>query len=83
MKCLNVIAVFVMCAGSVLGQSSLAPASKAEDQNDHIPKTVAESVSNPLEFAEGSFLGVAEAMPEAKYSFIPTAGKFDDARSFG
>src|SRR5215472_3992111 len=46
------------------------------------PKTITESVERPLRMVEGQFLGVAEAMPESKYSFIPTAGKFDDARSF-
>ena len=48
-----------------------------------VPTTVADSVAESLKFVEGSFLGVAEAMPEEKYSYIPTAGKFDDARSFG
>jgi uncharacterized damage-inducible protein DinB len=47
------------------------------------PKTIADSVLGPLQMVEGQLLGVAEAMPESKYSFIPTAGKFDDARSFG
>jgi uncharacterized damage-inducible protein DinB len=56
-----------------------APAASEED----VPKSIAESVSNTLQFAEGGFLGIAEAMPEEKYSFIPTAGKFDDVRSFG
>ena len=48
-----------------------------------VPTTVADSVAESLKFVEGSFLGVAEAMTEEKYSYIPTAGKFDDARSFG
>ena len=48
-----------------------------------IPKSVAASVSNTLEFIEGSFLGVAEAMPEDKYAFVPSAGNFDGVRSFG
>jgi uncharacterized damage-inducible protein DinB len=48
-----------------------------------VPQSIAESVSGTLQFAEGNFLGVAEAMPEDKYSFVPTAGKFDDVRSFG
>ena len=47
------------------------------------PKTITESVEGPLRMVEGQLLGVAEAMPESKYSFVPTAGKFDDARSFG
>ncbi len=48
-----------------------------------VPTTIADSVGETLRFAEGSFLGVAEAMPEDKYGYIPTGGKFDDARSFG
>jgi hypothetical protein len=48
-----------------------------------VPTTIADSVSQTLKFAEGGFLGVAEAMPEDKYDYVPTAGKFDDARSFG
>ena len=52
-------------------------------QSDDIPKSIAESVSGTLQFVEGNFLGLAEAMPEDKYSFIPTVGKFDGVRSFG
>ena len=48
-----------------------------------VPTTIADSVGESLKFIEGSFLGVADAMPEEKYNYIPTAGKFDDARSFG
>jgi len=48
-----------------------------------VPATVADSVAEWLKFIEGSFLGVAEAMPQDKYDYIPTTGKFDDARSFG
>jgi uncharacterized damage-inducible protein DinB len=39
-------------------------------------------VSDPLQFIEGSFLGVAQAMPEDKYDFIPSAGNFEGVRSF-
>ena len=48
-----------------------------------VPKTVADSVAEILKFAEGNFLSVAEAMPENKYNYVPTSGKFDDVRSFG
>jgi len=48
-----------------------------------VPTSISASVGDTLKFTEGSFLGIAEAMPEDKYDFIPTAGKFDDARSFG
>lgn len=46
------------------------------------PKSIAESVSGTLQFAEGNFIGLAEAMPD-KYSYIPAVGKFDGVRSFG
>jgi hypothetical protein len=52
-------------------------------QNSPIPNSIAGSEAVRLSFVEGQLLSVAEAMPDAKYSFIPTAGKFDDARSFG
>ena len=48
-----------------------------------VPTTVADSVAETLKFAEGNFLGVAEAMPENKYDYVPTSGKFDGVRSFG
>jgi DinB superfamily len=48
-----------------------------------VPTTVADSIAESLKFIEGSLVGVADAMPEDKYGYIPTAGKFDDARSFG
>jgi len=57
--------------------------SKASSPPDDIPKSIAESVAFSMQFAEGNLVGLAEAMPENKYSFVPTAGKFDDARSFG
>jgi hypothetical protein len=47
------------------------------------PKTIADSVLGPLRTVEGQLLGVAEAMPESKYSFIPTSGNFEGVRSFG
>jgi hypothetical protein len=57
--------------------------SKPLVEQDDAPKSIAESVSETLQFAEENFLTVAEAMPEDKYSFVPIAGKFDDVRSFG
>jgi hypothetical protein len=56
-----------------------APAAKPDD----IPKSIAGSISGTLQFAEGNFLGLAEAMPEDKYSFLPNVGNFDGVRSFG
>lgn len=82
------VAVLLVICGIVLsavgkfatGQNS---ASKEAAKPDDIPKSIAESVSGTLQFSEGNFIALAEAMPEDKYSYIPTVGKFDDVRSFG
>ena len=77
----------LMCgiALSAVGKSGTPQnsAKKEAAKPDDIPKSIAESVSGPLQFAEGNFLGVAEAMPEDKYSYIPTGGNFDGVRTFG
>ena len=62
---------------------SKKPPEAARSSVDDVPKSIAESVSNSLQFVEGSFLGIAEAMPEDKYDFVPTAGNFEGVRSFG
>ena len=51
-------------------------------QQDDIPKNIADSVGFSLSYAEDEFLASAEAMPEAKYSFVPSHGNFKDARTF-
>lgn len=80
---LVVLALVAVCGAQ--GQSQANPAAKkpAKSFVGDVPTSIADSVGEPLKFVEGSFLGVAEAMPADKYDFIPTAGKFDDARSFG
>ena len=87
MSLFRVATLLVMCgiALSAVGQSGTAQnsATKQAAKPDDIPKSIAESVSGTLQFAEGNFLGVAEAMPEDKYSYIPTGGNFDGVRSFG
>jgi uncharacterized damage-inducible protein DinB len=77
------VLVTLFLVSAALAQSGTPSASKAATQQGDIPKSIAESVLRTLQFAEGNFLGVAEAMPEDKYSFIPTAGKFEGVRSFG
>jgi len=80
-------ALLIMCgiALSAVGKSATPQNSGAKQatQPDGIPKSIAESVSGTLQFAEGNFLGLAEAMPEEKYFYIPPVGKFDGVRSFG
>jgi DinB superfamily len=61
--------------------SILSPLALA--QPDDVPKNIADSVGGALKWTEDQFHSVAEAMPEAKYGFIPTAGNFEGARSFG
>jgi uncharacterized damage-inducible protein DinB len=58
-------------------------AAPALAQNDDVPKSIAASVGDVLQFSQQQFLSAAEAMPADKYSFIPTTGSFNDARSFG
>ena len=79
------LAAFFLCLAPLFGlaiSNPSGPAPVAAQQND-IPQSIAESFIKPMQFAEGTLVGLAEAMPEDKYSFIPTNGKFDDARSFG
>jgi uncharacterized damage-inducible protein DinB len=84
--CITALLIICGVALRAAGESRPAQASTSKPartgQND-IPASIAESVSGPLQFTEGSLLGLAEAMPEDKYSFVPTAGKFEDVRSFG
>jgi len=49
---------------------------------DQVPKTIADSVGNSLQWTEDEFYSVAEAMPDTKYNYMPTAGQFDGVRSF-
>ena len=49
---------------------------------DKIPKNIADSVAGALSWTEGQFMATAEAMPEEKNSFVPTAGNFEGVRSF-
>jgi uncharacterized damage-inducible protein DinB len=49
---------------------------------EQIPKNVAESVAQPFEYAQREFLAAAEALPEARYGFAPTAGEFKGVRTF-
>lgn len=52
-------------------------------QTSPIPASIADSVGGSLNLVEGQLLSIAEAMPESKYSFIPSGGNFDGVRSFG
>lgn len=87
MKLPRIAVLFVTCSvvlsatakSKILQESAPKPAAHQDD----IPKSIADSVSGTLQFAEGNFLAVAEAMPENKYAFVPAGGNFDGVRSFG
>jgi uncharacterized damage-inducible protein DinB len=87
MNLFRVATLIVMCgiALTAVGKSGRPhkPPTKEAAKSDDVPKSIAESVSGTLQFAEGNFIGLAEAMPEDKYSYIPSVGKFDGVRSFG
>ena len=70
----------IFCVSALL-LSLLNPRSSSAQEGD-VPKNIAESVGGALHWTEGQFLGVAEAMPESKYAFVPSAGEFKGVRSF-
>jgi uncharacterized damage-inducible protein DinB len=56
---------------------------RAQDQNKTAPApTIASVLDQQLKIVEGEFVSAAEAMPEDKYSFAPTAGEFKGVRTF-
>jgi uncharacterized damage-inducible protein DinB len=67
--------------GMILAFASVL-AGAVDSPRDEIPKTIADSVADSLHWTEDQFLAAAEAMPESKYDFIPTAGNFAGVRSF-
>ncbi len=79
---LLMLAPLWVCVAQTKSQSEGSAKPKQRSFVGDVPATVADSVAQPLKFAEGNLLAVAEAMPEEKYDFVPTAGKFDDARTF-
>ena len=63
----------------LLACSSLAFAQGAKGE-EH--KTVGQVLSGSVSGVEGEFVPAAEAMPEDKYSFAPTAGEFKGVSTF-
>lgn len=77
------VALTIPVAAQNNAASGKARGSNKPAKAGDIPTTMAGSVGNAMQFVEGSFLGIAEAMPENKYDFIPTGGNFEGVRSFG
>ena len=51
-------------------------------QKNDLPSNIADSVGQTMRYSQGQLLGLAEAMPESQYSFVPTTGTFQGARTF-
>ena len=82
------IPILVFLSAAALGapakcQTADKAASKETSLEPEIPRSISQSIASTLQYAEGNLLGLAEAMPEDKYSFVPTNGKFEAVRSFG
>lgn len=70
-KSLLGILVVLCCSGFALGQMTTPPA-----------KTPGDALNAVLNIVEHEFVTAAEAMPEDKYSFAPSAGEFKGVRTF-
>jgi uncharacterized damage-inducible protein DinB len=46
------------------------------------PKTIAQILNNSVSGVENELVPAVEAMPEEKFSFVPTSGEFKGARDF-
>ena len=80
---LVLLACMSICVAQSKPQAGSNPKKPQRSSVGEVPTTIADSVARTLKFTEDNFLSVAQAMPEEKYDYVPTAGKFDDARSFG
>ena len=67
------LVVLVLVAGRFAGAQTAKPAESP---------TVAQALDQSVTQVEQEFVPAAEAMPEDKYSFAPTAGEFKGVRTF-
>jgi hypothetical protein len=74
---LSVLAIlFTICAP----YSSIQAQTAAEEKK--VP-TISSVLDQQLSMVEKAVVSAAEAMPEEKYSFVPTSGEFKGVRTFG
>src|SRR2546428_7870214 len=71
-KTLFAVLFLLSCCGAVWGQAAKT------DQPQTVTQVLDRSVSN----VEHEFVSAADAMPEDKYSFVPTNGEFMGERTF-
>jgi len=81
---ISFVIAFTVSSLAQSGHKSKTPTQTARARSfvGDVPTSIAASVGDTLGFIEGSFLGVAEAMPEDKYDFLPTRGNFAGVRTF-
>jgi uncharacterized damage-inducible protein DinB len=63
------------------GLSCIAARAQQPNKPEEKP-AIASVLDRQLSIVESEFVGAAEAMPEEKYSFAPTAGEFKGVRTF-
>jgi uncharacterized damage-inducible protein DinB len=63
----------------LLACCSIAP---AQDAKPAEPASVSQVLNRAVSGVENEFVSAAEAMPEDKYSFVPTSGEFKGVRNF-
>ena len=62
--------------------ASLSLLSAQDQQPSQKPATIASTVNETWSMIEEQFVSLADAMPDDKFSFAPTAGEFKGARTF-
>jgi hypothetical protein len=67
-----------VCCLLLLTVAATAQAAKLKDE----PHTLAQVLDGAAGSMEREFVPAAEAMPEDKYSFVPTSGEFKGVRTF-
>jgi uncharacterized damage-inducible protein DinB len=78
----------VLLAGAALGQTPSAPPAPQAGSAPATParqpaRTISQVLDRMLSGVERDLVSAAEAMPEDKYNFAPTAGTFQGVRTFG
>jgi DinB superfamily len=79
MKTVN--SLFALVFLFVAGRVALAQQAPAAQQPPAL-QTVSQVVDNSVSKVERGLVGAADAMPEDKYSFVPTSGDFKGVRTF-
>jgi hypothetical protein len=86
-KLISIYLFCVLLAGAAVGQTQSAPPpppGSAPATPTRAPaRTISQVLDRMLSGVERELVSAAEAMPEDKYNFAPTAGAFQGVRTFG